>query len=52
MSRSKLESVATAVFIKQNVKLGLSPAEAERRAKLLMDGNSAAQLKKYIKRHG
>lgn len=52
MSRSKLESVATAVFIKQNVKRGLSPAEAERRAKLLMDGNSTAQLKKYIKKYG
>lgn len=52
MSRSKLESVATVVFIKQNVKRGLSPAEAERRAKLLLDGNSTAQLKKYIKRYG
>lgn len=52
MGRSQLESVARAVFIKQNVARGLTTEEASRRARLLMGGNTDAQLRKYIKRHG
>ena len=52
MSRKQLELAAIAVFIKQNVARGLTAFEAERRAKLLMDGNSTPQLKKFIKRNG
>ena len=52
MSRKQLEAVATAVVIKQNVKRGLSESEAARRASLLMDGNSSAQLRKFIKKYG
>ena len=52
MNRKQLETVAKAVFIKQNVKRGLSESEAAKRASLLMDGNSTAQLRKYIKRNG
>lgn len=52
MSRSQLETVAVAVFAKQNMARGLSAEEAVYRAKSLMSGNTTAQLKKYIKRNG
>lgn len=52
MSRSQLETVARAVFIKQNIARGLSASEADYRARSLMSGNTTAQLKKYIKRNG
>lgn len=52
MSRSQLETAATAVFVKQNMARGLSAEEAVYRAKSLMSGNTTAQLKKYIKRNG
>ncbi len=52
MGRSQLESVARAVFIKQNMARGLTAEEASRRAGLLMNSNTDAQLRKYIKRHG
>ena len=52
MSRSQLETVAIAVFAKQNMARGLSAGEAIRRAKALMDGNTTAQLRKYIKKYG
>ena len=52
MSRSQLETVATAVFAKQNMARGLSAEEAVYRARSLMSGNTTAQLKKYIKRNG
>lgn len=50
MTRKQLESVARAVFIKQNPHL--SPSEADYRARSMMSGNSDSQLKKYIKRRG
>ena len=52
MSRSQLESVAIAVFAKQNMARGLSAEESVYRARSLMSGNTTAQLKKYIKRNG
>lgn len=51
MSRSQLETVAMAVYVKKNAGAGLSTAEALRRARLLLDGNSTAQLRKYIKKN-
>lgn len=52
MSRSQLETVATAIFVRQNTSRGLSTEEATRRAGLLMDGNTSAQLRKYIRKNG
>lgn len=52
MSRRQLENVATAVFAKKNMAIGLSAEEAVYRARSLMSGNTTAQLKKYIKRNG
>ena len=52
MSRSQLETVAIAVFAKQNMARGLSAEEAVYRARSLMSGNTTAQLKKYIKKNG
>ena len=52
MSRSQLEDVARAVYIKQNMARGLSASEALRRANALMDANTTAQLKKFIKKRG
>ncbi len=51
MSRKQLEQNARNLFIKTNMKSGLSEAEAARRFDALVDGNSTAQLKKYIKKH-
>ena len=51
MSRSQLETVAMAVYAKKNAGAGLPTSEALRRAKLLLDGNSTAQLRKYIKKN-
>lgn len=51
MSRSQLETVAAAVYAKKNTFAGLSTAEALRRARSLMDGNTTAQLRKYIKKN-
>lgn len=50
MTRSQLETVARAVFIKQNPKL--TAAEADYRARSLLSGNSNSQLKSYIKKYG
>lgn len=50
MTRSQLETVARAVFIKQNPRL--SAAEADYRARSMMSGNSDAQLRNYIKKRG
>ena len=52
MSRNKLESTALQVARKLASKQGISEAEAERRAKMLISSNSDAQLRKYIKRNG
>lgn len=51
MGRSSLLTIAKAVYVNNNVKNGLSPAEAARRFDLLQDGNTTAQLRKYIKKH-
>lgn len=52
MSRKQLESVATAIFSNRSIRSGLSQAEGIRRARLLMSGNTDAQLRKYIKKYG
>lgn len=52
MSRSQLESVATALYANEGIKNGLSLSEGTRRAKSLMSGNTSTQLRKYIKKHG
>ena len=52
MSRSQLETVATAIFIKKGIASGLSSSEAAYRAKSLMSGNTNAQLKRYINKNG
>ncbi len=52
MSRSQLELVAKAVFVKQNIARGMTADEAARRASALMSGNSTAQLRKYISKNG
>lgn len=52
MSRKQLERAATSIFANRSVKSGLSRAEGTRRAKLLMSGNTDAQLRKYIKKYG
>ncbi len=50
MSRSQLEIVARAIYIKQNPRL--SVGEADLRARSLMSGNTDKQLKSYIKKYG
>ncbi len=52
MSRKQLETMSTAIFANDAVKSGLSQAEGVRRATLLMDGNTDAQLRKYIAKNG
>lgn len=52
MNRSQLETVARAVFVKQNVARGMSVEEANHRAVLLMSGNTDAQLRKFIRKNG
>ena len=51
LKRPQLLKIAKAVYVNANVKLGLSPAEAARRFDLLQDGNTTAQLRKYIKKN-
>ena len=46
MSRSQLEKHAINAFVKMNSSLG--KAEATRRAKLLMGGNTTAQLRNFV----
>lgn len=53
MSRKQLEDFAAVVYMKKFTKqLGISPEEAYRRFWLLADGNTTAQLKKFIKKNG
>lgn len=52
MNRKQLETAAKAVFVKMNMKRGLSESEALHRANSLMSSNSDAQLRKYIKKYG
>jgi len=51
MSRSQLESAARAVAPNQAASLGISEKEALERFDLLLDANSDAQLRKYIKKY-
>jgi len=52
MNRKQLETAAKAIYTKVNTARGLTESEALRRANSLMDGNTDAQLRKYIKKHG
>lgn len=51
MSRGQLERLATRIYAKNAVSQGLSRAEGVRRATALMDGNTTAQLRKYVVRN-
>ena len=51
MSRSDLETVATAIYANKAMSNGLSKVEGVRRATLLLSGNTDAQLRKYISRN-
>ena len=51
MSRSELESWATAIYANNAMKSGLSKADGVYRAKSLMSGNTTAQLRKYVTKH-
>lgn len=52
MSRSELESWATAIYANNAMKSGLSKADGVYRAKSLMSGNTTAQLRKYVTKYG
>lgn len=52
LNRQQLETLTTAIYANRAVASGLSQAEGIRRAKLLMDGNTDNQLRKYIKKYG
>lgn len=52
MSRSNLETLATAIFANKSMAQGLTAQEGTRRAKSLMDGNTTAQLRKYVLKYG
>lgn len=51
MSRKDLETMAAAIYANNATQNGLTQAEGIRRARALMDGNSDAQLRKYIQRN-
>ena len=51
MGRRELETLAKAAYIVNNVGNGMSAETAANRANALMDGNTTAQLKKYLKAH-
>lgn len=51
-TRASLEDQARKIYMDNGGHSGLSPEEAARRFESLKDGNSDAQLRKYIKRHG
>lgn len=52
MSRTQLEKIATAIYAKRAMSSGLTHEEAVRRARALMDGNTTAQLQKYVNKYG
>ena len=52
MSRSSLETLAAAIYANRAMSMGLSRSEGVKRAKALMDGNTTAQLRKYILKYG
>lgn len=51
MTRKQAIAAAKPIFIRNNMRMGLSQAEATRRFNGLVDGNTTAQLKNYIKRN-
>lgn len=51
MTRKQAIAAAKPIFLRNNMRAGLSKAEATRRFNALVDGNTTAQLKKYIKRN-
>ena len=51
MTRKQAIAAAKPIFIRNNMRAGLSKAEATRRFNALVDGNTTAQLKGYIKRN-
>ena len=51
MSRDKIIEIAEPIFIKNNMASGLSESEARKRFKLLLNGNTTPQLRKYITKH-
>lgn len=52
MGRPELERTARAVAAEHAADMGIAEAEALRRFDMLVDGNSDAQLRKYINQHG
>lgn len=50
LSRSELETLATALYANEAMKQGLTRDEGVRRARSLLSGNTTAQLKKYVSR--
>lgn len=50
--RSALEAQARSIYVGQGGHMGLSREKAERRFDMLIAGNSDAELRKYIKKHG
>lgn len=51
MTRKQAVSAAKSIFIRTNMRAGLSKAEATYRFDSLVGGNTTAQLKKYIKKN-
>lgn len=52
MSRTKLEAIAIKIYVERNTGNGITAAEATRRAKALMPGNTTPQLRKFVKKYG
>ena len=52
MGRKQLETMAVAIFANRSSKTGLSLSEGMSRAQSLLDGNSDAQLRKFISKYG
>ena len=52
MTRAELEAEAKAAFVESGGGMGLSRQEAERRFAALVGGNSDAELRKYLAKHG
>ncbi|WP_417352181.1 phage minor head protein [Gordonibacter pamelaeae] len=50
--RAALEARARSIYVEQGGHMGLSREEAERRFEMLVAGNSDAELRKYLKKHG
>lgn len=50
--RQRLEAEAREAYIENGGGMGLTPEQAAERFDLLVDGNTDAQLRQYIRRHG